>query len=138
MSDASIPKPRPIPTPVSQPYWDALTDERIVVPHCVACDRSFFYARERCPRCLSDRIEWRQVTGAGTIYTYTIAPQPTAVMFADEVPQILAMIDLDDGVRLTATIVDATESELSVGAAVAPVFDHGDDGRTLLRFRLAD
>ncbi|MBU3701847.1 MAG: Zn-ribbon domain-containing OB-fold protein [Acidimicrobiia bacterium] len=135
---AITPKPRPIPTPVSQPYWDALSVERIVIPRCDACGESFFYARERCPHCLSDEVSWFEVDGGGTLFTFTVATVPTAPMFADEVPQLIAMIDLDEGVRLTATIVDADPADLRVGARVAPVFDHGDDGRTVLRFRLDD
>ena len=137
-TDRQIPKPRPIPTPVSEPFWAALTRDQIVIPRCDSCDHWFFYPRERCPRCLSDVISWHEVSGAGTVFTYTITNQPTASMFADEVPQIIAIVELDEGVRMTSTITDTPIDTLRVGARVVAVFDHGDDGRTLLRHRIID
>lgn len=130
-----MPKPRPLPTPVSQRYWDALREERIELQHCDDCGRWVFYPRSRCPGCLSDRLTWTPVDGEGTVYTFTVAEQPTAPPFADEVPQLIAIVELREGIRVSTTLVDADSAALRVGAPVAPVFDHGDDGITLLRFR---
>ncbi len=130
-----IPKPRPQPTPVSQPFWDGLREERVQLQRCDECDRWVFYPRSRCPGCLSDRLTWTPVDGMGTVYTFTVAEQPTAPPFADEVPQLLAIVELTQGVRLSTTLVDADPADVRVGTPVAPVFDHGDDGITLLRFR---
>jgi len=142
VSDAAapMPKPRPLPTPVSQPFWDALRDERVVLQRCDACDRWVYYPRARCPGCLSDQLTWTTVGGLGTVYTFTVAEQPTAPPFADEVPQLLAVVELTEGVRVSTTLVDVDPTGISVGLPVAPVFDHGtsdDDhgGITLLRFR---
>jgi uncharacterized OB-fold protein len=133
--DAPIPKPRPQPTPVSQPFWDALRAERVELQHCDDCGRWVYYPRSRCPACLSEHLTWTPVDGLGTVYTFTVAEQPTAPPFADEVPQLLAIVELAEGVRVSTTLVDADPAALAVGAAVVPVFDHGDDGITLLRFR---
>jgi uncharacterized OB-fold protein len=130
-----VPKPRPEPTPVSQPFWDALRDERVEVQRCDACGRWVYYPRARCPSCLSDRLTWTAVDGLGTVYTFTVAEQATAPPFADEVPQLLAVVELTEGVRLSTTLVDVDPAAIAVGMAVTPVFDHGDDGITLLRFR---
>lgn len=135
---ASIPKPRPVPTPVSQPFWDALRDERVVLQRCDECATWVYYPRVRCPGCLSDHLTWTEVAGRGTVYTFTVAVQPTAPPFADEVPQLLAIVELTEGVRLSSTVVGVEPGHpVTVGMPVAPVFDHGDDGITLLRFRPA-
>lgn len=133
----TIPKPRPVPTPVTQPFWDALREDRIVVQHCDACDGWVHYPRRRCSHCLSDRLSFREVDGAATVYTYTVARQATAPPFADEVPQIIAIVELLPGVRVTTTLVDVAPEDVRIGMPVAPVFDHGDDGATLLRYRPA-
>jgi uncharacterized protein len=137
VSDAAPPKPkpRPVPTPVSQPFWDALRDERVALQRCDECDRWVYYPRSRCPRCLSDRLTWTTVDGRGTVYTFTVAEQPTAPPFADEVPQVLAVVELTEGVRVSTTLVDVDPGAVEVGLPVEPAFDHGDDGITLLRFR---
>lgn len=134
---ADLPKPRPVPTPVSRPFWDALRGERVALQHCAACGTWVYYPRGRCPQCLGDDLPWEEVAGTGAVFTFTVAPQPTAPAFADEVPQVVAVVALDEGVHLTSTIVGEPTS-VRTGARVEPVFDHGDDGITLLRFRLAD
>lgn len=131
-----IPKPRPIPTPTSQPYWDGLTRNQILVQRCADCESWVFYPRSRCTNCLSSSLEWKQVSGRGTIFTFTIARQPTVPMFADETPQLIAVVELDEGIRMTTTLVTDDLASLRTGAAVEPVFDHGADGATLLRFRI--
>jgi hypothetical protein len=130
-----MPKPRPVPTPVSEPFWDALGDERVVLQHCAACHAWVYYPRARCPRCLSDELAWEKVAGTGVVFTFTVAPEPTAPPFADEVPQVIAVIELDEGVHVTSTI-EGDMAAVRIGARVTPSFDHGDDGLTLLRFRL--
>lgn len=130
-----FPKPRPAPTPVSQPFWDALREERIELQRCDDCQRWVYYPRSRCPGCLSARLIWTAVDGLGTVYTYTVAEQATAAPFADEVPQLLAVVELTEGVRMSTTLVDVDAGAITIGMAVAPVFDHVDDATTLLRFR---
>ncbi|MCY4093928.1 MAG: OB-fold domain-containing protein [Gammaproteobacteria bacterium] len=82
-------------------------------------------------------MRWQQVSGEGTLYTFTVARQATAPHFMDEVPQLIAMIDLNEGVRLTSTLVSDKADDLKIGAKVIPVFDHVNDDVTLLRYRLA-
>jgi uncharacterized OB-fold protein len=71
------------------------------------------------------------------VHTFTVARQPTHPAFADELPQLLAVVELEEGVHLTTTLVDVDPAAVQVGMAVVPAFDHGDDGVTLLRFRPA-
>jgi uncharacterized OB-fold protein len=137
MDQPTPPKPRPVPTPASAPFWDALRRERISIQRCDACGRWVHYPRRRCSHCLSERLSWHDVSGSGTVYTFTVARQPSTPVFADEVPQIITVVELDDGPRLTTTLVGADPDTVEIGMRVDPVFDHGDDGVTLLRFRLA-
>jgi len=66
-----------------------------------------------------------------------VARQATAPPFVDEVPQIIAIVELAEGVRFTTNLVDVAPEDVRVGMRVQPVFDHGDDGMTLLRYRPA-
>jgi len=134
---SAIPKPRPRPTPTSQPFWDGLARHEVLVQHCGSCGAWVHYPRSRCPVCLRDALAWEQVPPDGVVYTFTVARRPTAMMFADEVPQIIAVVELPVGVRMTTTLVDVDPGDVSIGMAVSAVFDTGDDGLTLLRFRPA-
>ena len=66
-----------------------------------------------------------------------MARQATHPAFADEVPQLLGVVELAEGPRLTTTFVDLGPDDLVVGLPVEAVYDHGPDGMTLLRFRPA-
>jgi uncharacterized OB-fold protein len=128
-------KPRPTPTPTSQPFWAALREHRLEIQRCAACGAWVHYPRHRCPRCLSADLGWHVVDGAARITSFTVTRVPTAPTFADEVPQLLGVVELDQGPRLTTTFVDVAPEDLRVGLRVRPVFDDGASGTTLLRFR---
>ncbi len=81
--ETALEKPLPLPTPVTQPYWDGLRERRIRLQRCDDCRAWVFYPRSRCPRCLSDALSWHDASGAATLYTFTIARQPTSAHFAD-------------------------------------------------------
>ena len=136
MADA-IAKPRPAPIAVTKPFWDGLNQNRVRLQRCGACQQWVFYPRYRCTNCLSDQLAWFDVSGRGTIYTFTVGRQATHPAFVDEVPQLLGVVELEEGVRMTTTFVEVAAEELSIGMAVEAVFDHGEDGMTLLRFRPA-
>ena len=130
-----MPKPMPTPTPTSQPFWDALAEHHVRIQYCTACDEYVYYPRSHCPRCLSPELEWRDIPGTGTVYTFTVARRATAPMFEDEVPQKIAVIELDEGPRLTSTLVNVEPEEIEVGMRVKPVFDEVEGaGVTLLRY----
>jgi hypothetical protein len=130
-------KPIPVPTPTSAPFWAGLREGKVRLQRCGACRSWVFYPRHRCPRCLSDALEWHSVSGNGTLVTFTIARQPTAPQFADQVPQKLAVVELEEGVRLTTTLVGVEERDIRVGMRVKPSFDPVSDEITLLRYRPA-
>ncbi len=130
-----MPKPMPTPTPTSQPFWDALAEHRVRIQYCTACDKYVYYPRSHCPRCLSPELKWRNIRGTGTVYTFTVARRATAPMFEDEVPQKIAVIELDEGPRLTSTLVNVEPEEIEIGMRVKPVFDKAEGADvTLLRY----
>jgi uncharacterized OB-fold protein len=134
-TDPVMAKPLPVPTPTSQPFWDGLAHGELRVQHCDACGAWAHYPRHRCPRCLSDRLSWHTVEQDGTVYTFTVARRPTAPPFADEMPQVIAVVELRVGVHVTTTLVGVDPDDVRVGLPVTAVFDAQDDGVTLLRFR---
>ncbi len=76
-------EPLPIPTPVSQTFWDALREHRIVIQYSPSADKYVFYPRTLAPGTLADDLEWREIDGGGTLYTYTVARRPTGPPWAE-------------------------------------------------------
>lgn len=129
-------KPLPVPTHDTLPFWNGLNEGRVILRYCRNCDSLFHYPRTVCPECLSSALGWRQVRGSGTLYTYTISRRPTHPLFTDEVPQYLAVVELDEGPRLTTTLVEVAESDIRIGMPIEPVFErHEKEHITLLRYR---
>lgn len=126
-------RPMPIPTPTAQPFWDALAEHRIRIQYSPSSGRFVFYPRVLAPGTLADDLEWREISGAGTLYTFTVAHRPVAPHFARNTPHVLAVVQWDEGPRFATEIVDVEPQALRVGMRVRPVFtDFPDDGVTLL------
>ncbi|WP_433378756.1 Zn-ribbon domain-containing OB-fold protein [Actinoplanes sp. CA-142083] len=126
-------KPMPEPTPVTQPFWDGLREHKLRIQYSPSAQQYVFYPRVLAPRTLADDLEWREVSGEATLYTFTVADRPTAPPWQDAVPQLLAVVELAEGPRLTTEMVGVDPSSLQVGMPVKPVFeDHPEI--TLLKY----
>jgi uncharacterized protein len=127
-------KPLPQPTETSAPFWDGLKAGRVRLQQCTACAHWVFFPRAHCPHCASRALAWRDVSGEGTLYTYTVARVPTLPEFTDEMPQLLAVVQLDEGPHLNTTLVGVAPGKVQIGQRVRPVFDHRPGSTTLLRY----
>jgi uncharacterized OB-fold protein len=122
----------------SQPFWAAAREGRLMIMHCRACDRPYFYPRRYCPRCWSDDTEWRQATGRGKVHTYSVVHQNPAPPFSGWCPYAVLLVDLDEGVRMMANWDRSTDlAQLAVGLPVEVTFEAITGTISLPRFRPA-
>ena len=125
-------KPLPVPTPQTQPFWDALAEGRVELQHCADCERYIYYPRTHCPGCLTRDLEWRELSGNGVVHTYTVARRPTAPPWSEDLPQLIAVVELDEGPRLTTELVNVEPDAIEVGMRVQPVFQAVGEATLLL------
>lgn len=125
----------PEPDPDTEPFWTAAQRGRLQLQRCRSCRRSYHYPRARCPGCWSADTEWVVAAGTGTIWTYTVVRQNLARPFRDRVPYVLAVIELDEGPRMLAT-VHAEPGDVSVGQTVSVDYLTEADGTAVPVFRL--
>lgn len=97
--------------PEIQSYWDAVSDRKLLVGHCRACGDRHFYPRSHCPFCFSDETELVEVSGRGTIYSFTVNRNKHD-------PFILAYVTLEEGSTLLTRIVESDETRLRIGSTV--------------------
>ena len=102
----------------TQPFWDGCREGRFLVKHCNACGRDHFYPRPFCPTCWSDDVEWKQATGRGTVYTYSVVHVNDLPPFNERVPYVAAVVELDEGPRVMTNIEGLPFDDLRVGQAV--------------------
>lgn len=131
-------KPLPHPTHISQPFWDALKEHKIKIQYCPDSEQWIFFPRLHCPTSGSRNLEWREISGEGTLYTWTNARIPTMPEFTDEMPQRLAVIKLDEGPHINTNLVGVEDEDLKIGMRMRPVFDDRPGEATILRYTSAE
>jgi uncharacterized protein len=131
-------KPLPRATAQSQPFWDGLKSRQVKLQHCSGCAAWNFFPRLHCPACGSRTMVWREVSGEGQLYSFTVARVPTLPEFTDEMPQLLAVVQLDEGPHINTTMVGVSPEALKVGQRVRPVFDERPGSVSLLRYTAVD
>ena len=108
-----------------------------MIQYSPSADRYVFYPRTLTPGTLADDLEWREIDGAGSLYTYTVARRPTGPPWSEKVPQLLAVVEWDVGPRVSTELVDVDPADIRIGIRVTPVFCD-EEGITLLRYRPGD
>ena len=96
----------PTPTPETAAYWDAAKEDRLLIQRCRSCARHYFYPRPFCPHCASGDVEWDEVSGDGRLVSYVINHRPVPPI-EPGAAQIIALVELDEGVRMLTNLVDA-------------------------------
>ena len=129
-------RPLPVPTEDTCFYWESARVGKLVVQKCEACGALQFYPRPYCISCLAERMSWIEATGRGSIYTFTINHRPANEYMKDKTPYAVAAVDLDEGVRLIANIVDSELHRVKCGARVSVVFEKASEDVTLPQFKL--
>jgi len=112
---------------LTQPYWDAARREELVVQRCEECGQRPFPPRAHCPECGSSALDWRKVSGRGTVYSFTISHRPPHPVFTDQCPMAIAVVELEEGPRMISNIVGCDPVEVAVGMAVQVGFEPIDD-----------
>jgi uncharacterized OB-fold protein len=81
-----------------------------------------------CPACHSAEFEWVAAGGGGTVYTYTVVHHPTHPAFADKVPYVVAVVELDEGPRIVTNITNCPVEEVRGGMRVSIYFEDVAEG----------
>ena len=132
MPDATRMEP-PV-TETTQPFWDATKEKRFLVQWCIDCAQPVFFPREVCPRCLGSDLEWRAGAGRGVVYAVTVEYKPQNPAMAERAPYAVALVDLDDGIRMLSNVVGCPPEDITVGMPVQVTWEELSDGRHLPLF----
>ena len=113
-------------------YWREIPQRyRLEANRCPQCDLKFFPPRLICPECRSRDLEKAKLAETGKIFTYTVIHTPPQ-QFVDQAPYAIGIVELDDGVKITAQVVDMDFDDLKVGQRVRiefrMIFEQGESG----------
>ncbi len=122
--------PSPVVTIETEAFWTAAREGRFMVPTCTACGKAHWYPRAICPFCASEKVEWREGSGQGTVYTFS-------VMRRAKEPYVIAYVTLAEGPIMMTNIVDCDVDAVRVDQPVMVVFKPTDNGPPVPMFRPA-
>ena len=124
----------PIKDQRSEEWFAAAAQSRLLIQRCVVCERFQFYPRRHCAACLAPDPEWVQARGTGRLHTYSVVHRTPNAEFAGDAPYVFAIVALDEGVRMSARVVETPHEQLACDMPVRVVFTTGEDGVTYPNF----
>ena len=113
--------PAPPTNPETQEFWDAAARGALLLKRCVACGEPHYYPRASCPFCGSDRTEWTEASGRGTVYAYSVFRRAP-------IPYAIAYVTLAEGPTVMSNIVDCDLDAIRIGQPVRVTFKPTDGG----------
>ena len=90
-----------------------------------------------CPKCLFSHLGWIRVSGRAKVYSYSIVNRPPSKEFSEDVPYILALVELAEGPKMITNIVDWKPGKVKIGMNVKVVFDDVTENIAIPKFKLA-
>ncbi len=136
--NAEYVKPIPAVQPWTEEFWRATKKRRLLIQECQNCNTLIFYPRKYCPECWSVDLGWREASGKAKVYTFAIMRDMVEPQFMPDLPYVLAMVDLQEGIRMMTQIVECEPEAVEIGMDVDVIFQDITDQHALPLFRPSD
>ncbi len=120
-------------SPEEQFFWDGVAERRLLLAKCATCSRLQHPPAPMCPRCGSTDWAVHQASGRGRVHSWIVSHHPSD---ADASPRIVALVELEEGVRLVSNLRDVEVADVGNEMAVELTFADVD-GTLLPQFRPA-
>jgi uncharacterized protein len=115
-------------------FWEGAKEGKILIQKCSSCGRLRHPPRPACPYCHSFEWETQESSGRGTLYSYTVHHHPPLPGF--DLPVVVALVELEEGTRLVANLLDVEPDRIEIGSAVTATFIDGPNDLRLPAFRV--
>ena len=128
----------PAITNLTQPFWDAAKQGRLVIQRCADCRYYNHPPKDACDQCLSTHLAFEDVSGQGNVWSWTVMHQKSVASFEDAVPYLTALVELEEQpmLLLVTNLPGATPGTLAIGDRVHVTFEDLDEGLQLPQFVL--
>lgn len=128
MTEQTPAYPSPHADDLSAAYWDGTKRGVLVVQRCGMCGALRHYPQVLCPHCHSDRHDWVELCGRGTVHSWTITHHAFHPAFARDVPYALVTADMKEGIRVLGRLEGIAFEEIAIGLPVRATFPRRPDG----------
>jgi uncharacterized OB-fold protein len=130
MSEDNVKIDRPVPRENiytdTKPFWDGVRAGKLVIQYCTEAKKFQHYPRPVSIYTGRRTLEWREVSGKGSIYAFTVVRIPGPGLDG-RLPLCVATVELDEGVRMIANIIGCAPEDLAIGKRVKLGWDRLTD-----------
>lgn len=126
----------PKPRSFSRPFWDGTRDKKLMIQYCRKSGKYQFFPHANSIYTGRRDLEWREVSGKGEVFTYTVARRARPP-FQGQEPFLIAMVTLDEGVNVMGNMVNCDLDQIRIGLRVVPYWHPLSNGTHLLMFQPA-
>jgi len=126
----------PAVTDLTRPFWEAANDGRLAIQRCQPCGYYNHPPKPLCDRCQSGDLKFEDVSGHGTVWSFTVMHQKSIAGFQDSVPYVTALVELDEQkhLLLVTNLPGVDASDVKVGMHVTISFQRLSDEIALPQF----
>jgi uncharacterized protein len=136
MSDYA--KPLPTITDENRPFWEGCTEGKLRMQQCGECGHIRYPINHCCPKCLSYKFEWKELSGRGEVFSYVVFHQLYNKAFEKDIPYNVALVQLEEGPRMYSNVVGVDNDAVKVGDKLQVTFDPVTPEITIPRFKIRD
>jgi uncharacterized protein len=133
----SYKKPLPLVNEENKPYWEYCHKHELRMQKCTECGYIRFPVSMLCPQCHSLDSQWVKLSGKGSIYSFTVYRVPYHPAFKDDIPYVLAIIQLAEGPRMESNIVGCRPEDVRIEMPVEVSFEDITSEISLPKFKPA-
>lgn len=131
-------RPLPVRDELSRHYWDGALEEKLLILRCASCGTYVHPPRPGCSACRHGVLEPEQVSGRGTLYSWSVMHSAGNPGFEDKLPYAVLVVELAEqgGLFTIGNLVDGEPSDLSIGAPMEVCFERVTEDVALPQWRL--
>jgi uncharacterized protein len=127
-------KPIAIPDEDSKEFWDGCHRHELLIEECD--NHHFRYPpRPICPECFSTKYNWTKVNGKGEVYSFIVVRRPLGPEWEKDVPYVVAVILLDQGVKMISNVIGIKPEDVKIGMKVEVVFEDATESFSVPKFK---
>lgn len=123
-------RPMPLVHRMNELFYAGCAQGELRIRVCEKCKARFHFMSEWCPYCYSQDLSYEATSGRGTVSHFTVCYTSPYPEFDQFTPYILALIELDEGVRMMSNVLDCSPERIRVGLRVKVRFETRGPGRT--------
>ena len=127
----------PVPDALTSFFWEGASQKRLLIQRCTDCGFYMHFPRPCCKKCLSFDLKPSEVSGRGTVYSFTVGMHPFHPWLAQRIPYLLAVVELEEqrNLKMVTNLVECTEDEVHCDMDVEVTYEQLSDEIWLPVFR---